>query len=351
MKLDAIREKLKTMSSSDPYSVARNGASHSGAQGGTHNSAYDGDDGLLPWDAAPSSVAQSASALPDAPTLQQLHNTLDMLQQRSIALGSRPFTEPELPTAPPPPPQTPPTNLAAAADATASAYDRLIELSWQRLASQAQRVNQLAAAQAAALVEFKTIAERLERDVRRREMALNPAVVPAPLTVWEYGPQVEVPHLAQNDQGRYQLEPQPVDLFQAERDAAQTAQNLRGSGRFHARRSQADLGPDMIFQEPWGWLHGSLTWLGKGLSRVLGSHRPLGLTDGFIWLSCAALGRLALGALASFYPGLWPVMIALLVGVGAIALFQALFAAEADLGLGYRLLIVLAGLLIAGRFF
>lgn len=329
MKLDAIREKLKTMSSSDSFSAAYDGA-------------YDRDSGRLPWDAAPSS-------LPDAPTLQQLHNTLDMLQQRSIALGSQPFAGPEPPPAPAPsPPQPPPTNLAAATDATASAYDRLIELSWQRLASQAQRVNQLAAAQAAALVEFKTIAERLEREVRRREMALNPAVVPTPLTVWVYGPKVEVPHLAQNDQGRYQLEPQPVDLFQAERDAAQTAQQLRG-GRSRPRRAQADLGPDMIFQEPWSWLHGSLTWLGARLSWTLGSHRPLGFVDSFIWLSCAALGRLALGALASFYPGLWPVVIVLLVGVGAIAFFQALFAPTPDLGLGYRLLIVLAGLILGGR--
>lgn len=349
MKLDAIREKLNTMSSSDPSAAARNGADYSAypsAYPGAYPGAHAHNDELLPWDAAPSAAPQSPQPLPDALPLQQLHHTLAVLQQRSIALGSRPVTSPEAPGAAAVTPQ--PANLAAATDATAKAYDRLIELSWQRLASQAQRVNQLAAAQAAALVEFKAIADRLERDVRRREMALNPGVVPDPLSVWVYGPKVEVPHLAQNDQGRYQLDPQAVDLFQSERDAAQTAQQLRGR-RFGPRQFQADLGPTLLFQEPWHWLRRSLTWLGAQLSRVVGSHRPLSLMDSLIWLSCAALGRLALGTLASLYPGLWPFVLVLLVSVGAIALFQALLAPTADLGLGYRLLLVLAGFIIGSR--
>ncbi len=368
MKLDAIREKLEIIPPPQAFPAPPR-------------------TGQLPWDSPPATTPVAASTAAqstqgytpaDYATLEKLHNTLTVLRQRSVALGVPPILEtssPEVPFSPSGEAISKVAPSEAARSRTASsetakmvsAYDRLIELSWQRLSTQAERINQLAAAQATALTEFKTIADRLERDVRRRALALDPAAVPEPIGIWRYQASVPVPRISQDDQGCYQLVPQAVDLLQAEREAAATAQQLRAeatkvpghSQNFFPNPPPAD---DPMAHAPTApaanpaphsprferWLNHHLTALGAGLSWRLGRRR-LSLVDGLIWFSTAALGRVGLGLLAPHLPGLELGTMVMLAVFGAIALYQALFAPRPDLGLGYRLLILLAGLIVGGR--
>lgn len=96
---------------------------------------------------------------------------------------------------------------------------------WERLAVQAQRINQMAAQLEAMILEFKTIASKLQEQGKPYE------------SICQYSP-VRVPWVIQKPDEPFILTMRKVDIFQAEREAAQLAQQLRQQSKSKEWRSQ-----------------------------------------------------------------------------------------------------------------
>ncbi len=69
-----------------------------------------------------------------------------------------------------------------------------------------------------------------------------------------------------------------------------------------------------------------------------------------LWFGSGVIGRMALNLVLTAIPGLWSLAVALLTGVTAYALYRATLAPRRDFGLAYRMFLVIAGLVIGGRF-
>lgn len=98
---------------------------------------------------------------------------------------------------------------------------QLIKMARQRLAAQAQRINELSAQLEAAMLELKAIAN----DLKREQRSIHPAQEPIK-SVCEYSAAV-VPCVKRKKGGAFVLTTRPVDLFRAEREATHVAQALR----------------------------------------------------------------------------------------------------------------------------
>jgi len=118
----------------------------------------------------------------------------------------------------------------------------------ERLESQAQRINQLSAELEAAVLELKAIASEVNRDWRALQAIQEPGkgaiafAKPGATAVKRearesFIPDVceyvaaNVPNVKQKQSGSFVLTSRPVDLFQAEREAALLAQTLRQRAR------------------------------------------------------------------------------------------------------------------------
>lgn len=91
----------------------------------------------------------------------------------------------------------------------------------QRLAAQAQRINQLSAELEVAMLELKAIANELKREQRNTQAPQEPIK-----SVCEYSAAL-VPCVRHKKSGAFVLTTRPVDLFRGEREATQIAQALR----------------------------------------------------------------------------------------------------------------------------
>lgn len=94
---------------------------------------------------------------------------------------------------------------------------------WRRLESQAKRINQLSGELAAAMLEFKAIASEINQDWRAIQAIQKSSNT---TDICKYC-NVAVPHVETKPDGSFLLLLKPVDLFQAEREAALLAQTLR----------------------------------------------------------------------------------------------------------------------------
>ena len=344
MELQAIRKKLESLKAEPPSEEG-----HS-----------------LPWSAPTQASSLSHSNRKSTekadPQVAQIAATVETLKQRS---------NPHLQQFPDPTETAAPTPTASL---STEALDRQIELTWQRLGSQAQKINELSQMQETAMLEFKEIVDQLEREMRKRHR-LDPSdnyADASTLMVCEYESAV-VPDVAQDRQGRLILSHRPIDLYQAEREAALTAQVLRDR---HLNRNLAfegsdrvpDLGFSCLIEEPIGFIQ---TLWNKGYAQVRQliapsprrtsrrspgrrpTHRPpapsFSWLDMMIWFSSATILRLGLNFLLAAYPGLQLLVLVMFLAVAAIALYRIAFTRHADLGLGYRLLSAIAGLLVGGR--
>jgi hypothetical protein len=95
------------------------------------------------------------------------------------------------------------------------------ENSWQQLATQAQRINKLAAQLEAAMLELKAIAAQINCE---RHIQHNTTKTLG--TACEFLAAI-VPEVKRNKAGGFILANRKVDLFRAEREATQVAQTLR----------------------------------------------------------------------------------------------------------------------------
>jgi hypothetical protein len=97
----------------------------------------------------------------------------------------------------------------------------------QRMAVQADRINQLSRQLEAAMAEMKTIASEVNQDWRSLQLITNPNQIPQNICNYQVR---EVPWVKRHSHGFY-LTSRPVDLFKAEREAASIAQTLRHRSR------------------------------------------------------------------------------------------------------------------------
>ena len=353
MELQAIREKLQSLKADLPLE----------------------EDNPLPW--PPASLSNHFSYTSQEPpeeddqNLAQIASTVETLKQRSnLHLQQYANTAAPSPTSPslpyPPPPST-------------EAQDRLLELNWKRLAAQAQRINQLSQTQESAILELKAIANRLEQDLRKRETLGEQSAYPGDRipAVCQYKSAI-VPEVTQDRQGRMILTHRSIDLYQAEREASLTANALRDRAVSRNMAVQdlenpPDLGLNCLIEEPIGFIQ--TFWNGcsaqvqqlsqrsphpdnhrpthrRPTNRRLTSHNrssDMSWLDAMIWFSSSAIIRLGLNFLLAAYPALWPPVLVMILALMAIALYQTAFAKSSNFGLGYRLLLAIAGLIVGGQ--
>ncbi|MDZ7956553.1 MAG: hypothetical protein RMY34_01370 [Aulosira sp. DedQUE10] len=96
---------------------------------------------------------------------------------------------------------------------------------WERLLSQAQSINQMAAQLEEMILEFKAIASKLQEKGKPHN------------SICEYLP-VAIPWVRQQSDESFIITTRKIDLFQAEKEAAQLAQQLRQQSRSKELRSQ-----------------------------------------------------------------------------------------------------------------
>jgi hypothetical protein len=296
-------------------------------------------------------------ARPEPPT--PAAETVEALQRRSLNRRHAAPVDPE------------PTDTPRTSDPIAIASHQWLQ-SWQRLHDQVQRINQLALAQETALLDLKATAEtalRWKLEARGEPSTWQTEPDMAELMLWDER-QVVVPHIEQDSQGRWVITARPVDLFRAQREAEEMAQVLRDRQPPQAPITSQSLGPSLpqiwrtwVGAQP--WLLDCLTWLGlQGASRSKAAIRrrsraavsasalsfpELSLLDIALWVTGAAIVRVGLDLLLLTFPILWPPMVLILVAFAAIAIYQTTLTSTSSLSLGYRLLLIMVGLLIGGR--
>jgi len=266
--------------------------------------------------------------------------------QWPIATSAVPATEP----------QTLPVTDRPTSPNTERAVLNQLDTTWKQLTAQADHINQLASAQENALLELRAIAQRLERDWR----ATGLESFPYPESNGDLSPlyqasSAEVPWVERNEDGSYILSRRSLDLLKSEREALRIAQELR------KRRPQAEAS----FLTPAGeavakWLKGLFTSrpsaANRGGRRVAASaiatapDATMPLPIAAVWLVGSTLARVAIDLVLVSNPTLWLPAVALIVAPAAIAAYRTTVAPETSIQWGYRLLLIMVGLLLGGRF-
>lgn len=257
------------------------------------------------------------------------------------------------------------------------ALEEQIANEMKRLEVQAQRINQLSAAQENAMRELKAIAEKVERTLQSAD-APEEFLVGA--EVCEYLATL-VPHMEQSQNGAFVLTTREVDLFRAEREAALNAKRLRRQGEISNRMATQ---PQWDAQEEYEyeieetddfWSHWSQTlrpWMvhlstsvGQLISTLTPSRRTrrtaqrqvaqppqepvVVIRDAVIWVLGATVARIGIDLLLAAVPALLPAVVMLIIAPAAIAIYKATVAPQTGFALGYRLLLTMIGLLLGGR--
>lgn len=248
----------------------------------------------------------------------------------------------------------------------------------------ADEINQLSAAQEAAMLELKAIAQKLERDwktldTQQQALAGETANLPA---LCEYL-ETEVPLVQRDEKGAFVVTKRPVDLFQAERDAKWMAQNLRqrGDGRSTSSASQgrryrsAGLAPTpssataIAVTTAQRALRGLLALVNQVLlpsdrqrtarsmqrqsTTATAGRPPLteapSMRTSAVLLIGAAIARIGADWLLAMNAGFWLPVALLIVAPAALAIYRTTVAPHTSITWGYRIFLIFLGLLIGGR--
>jgi hypothetical protein len=268
-----------------------------------------------------------------------------------------------------------------------------LEQALQQLEERVQKFNQLATAQESAMLELKAIAEKLEQDWKLLEMGDLPqtgwtAADLMPLPVIEYA-EAAVPVIQKNQEGVFVVTTRSIDLFKAEREAASMAEALRyrASGRKRPRQSAQSIGRRL-----WDWLcdakddvlafsdaaaqpqteppmppQASLRMqvpssapsqprrirkpprAGRSRSATPVSESDFSLPGAALLVIGSAVARVLLDILLASQPGLWLPVVLVLATPAAIAVYRTSVAPQSGFIWGYRLFLIMIGLLIGGR--
>lgn len=251
----------------------------------------------------------------------------------------------------------------------------------KRLEMRANYINELSTQLESALYEIKAIAGDVYRD--QAVLAQSPHAIAAgsrKLNHWDYAT-ATVPQVRQETDGGFVLTMRQIDLLKAEREAEMNAQFLRRRRRGQSSRQRRDqasnrknglshnnnpsntISKTIINQTRavrhnfGGRLFSRLTHLRmEGLDQawireVVGLPRGLiaRIGDAVAWIAVAAAVRIGLQVLMAAYPAFWLPTVLLLVIPVLIAAYQITFMTQSGIVWGYRLLLVLVGLLLGGR--
>jgi hypothetical protein len=251
-----------------------------------------------------------------------------------------------------------------------------INEAFQRLEAQAEQVNQLSVAQETAIMKLKVIADQVERDWKASDEELinrsgRNAIQLPPLC--EYL-ETAIPHVERDQNGGLILTSRSVDLFKAEREAEMNAEVLR----HRAKKRESSVG------RLWQWLadkpkpeleesqaHAYSQDYPQTYSQdypqaysqvgspafVPANPRPgrrvkrstLTMGQAVVLVVGAVVTRVVLDAILLSFPGLWFPAIAIMSLPGAIAVYRSTMTPDAGVIWGYRLVLILIGLLIGGR--
>lgn len=245
----------------------------------------------------------------------------------------------------------------------------------KRLEMQAQHINELSSAQEVAMLELKAMAEKAERGFKGSETenggkgdrlsssALCEYLEPA------------VPHIEKDEYGAFVLTTRSIDLFKAEREANRVADALRqrtpypanpsattrsrqkaGSRqRQHSGRSHNAVLGQLVRQVGaiFKWLTAPKVATGLRTSRsrqVEALEMPsFSIQNAAIWIIGSVVARVGLDLMLLAFPGMWLPVIGMIVTPAAIAVYRATVAPQTGIIWGYRLLLVMIGLLVGGR--
>lgn len=249
----------------------------------------------------------------------------------------------------------------------------------------ADEINQLSAAQEAAMLELKAIAQKLERDWKTLDTQQHPFAGEAadlpPLC--EYL-ETEVPLVQRDEKGAFVVTKRPVDLFQAERDAEWMAQSLRhrGDGRSTGSASQgqryrsgrltpAPSASAMAIAATTAQraLRGLLALVNRVLlpsdrqraARSMQRQSPPATTGRLpmteapsmqtsaVLLIGAAIARIGADWLLAMNADFWLPVALLIVAPAALAIYRTTVAPHTSITWGYRIFLIFLGLLIGGR--
>lgn len=224
---------------------------------------------------------------------------------------------------------------------------------FQRLDAQAEAVNQLSATQEAAILKLKAIAEQVGQDWQASEstsLTGSRKAVRLP-PICEYL-EPAVPHVEKDQQGNFIVTSRAVDLFKAEREAERNAEKLRHRA-IKARQNSS------LINRFWSWLvekPQSKIAASKMLQAKRHKRSPrrskrfvFSVLHASIFLVGAIVMRVLLDTLLVIFPGLWLPAIAIMVTPGAIVMYRSTLTLETSLVWGFRLVLVIIGLLIGGR--
>ncbi len=251
----------------------------------------------------------------------------------------------------------------------------LIRPALQELKAQAEHINQLSQTQETALRRLQSIAAQIDRERRKSQSNANPgsseANRPTPRLSLPLEQPISLPYV-ENPQGQVKLamrdlslqaaEPMTLQIhvpIEASDTADETAQMLRQRQERRGTQYQETQYQETQYQEfPSRRRSRRRLPLLKRLRRWLFANRshseineavPFTLHETLTLLLGAALTRLLLNLLLEAMPLLVvPVMI-LLVVPAAIAVHRTTTAPQSGITWGYRLCIILLGLLIGGR--
>jgi hypothetical protein len=213
-----------------------------------------------------------------------------------------------------------------------------VELHLQRLQGQANRINDLAHQQETAVHEFKRSMDSLGWSLQRHGLTQYWT-----LEQFCQVQSVAVAQVVQDPQGGLLLTQAPIDVYQQERDASQTAQWLRHQ---QGGPGQPDWGGG--WQALWAEPLAALDRIWQALTMTLEARSrltPLSLVG---WVLGGAIARQALDLLLAANPSLWPLLVGAMVGAVLLALYRLMTRPTIDLAVIVPLLLALLGLMVGG---
>lgn len=279
----------------------------------------------------------------------QLKGTVATLQQRSTAQDA-------------PIPLNNPPSLAS--EQIQEQLIHKLSLHRERLLRKAQEINALSAQQERAMSEMKDVVDRWHHELEAR-MASSPQIFQRAIEplfeefLCDYAP-ATIAWAEIDGKGNISLAQRPVNFGQSSKDANLLAQKLRQHHHSKHPQENSSLQEYQLFWEEPLLVLRSLVRRARNIFRTNFNHRSKGvmaprrssrltLIDCIIWLISGVFSRVGLNFLLSIYPGLWSVAVAIVTAITAYALYRATLAPKLDFGLAYRVLLMVAGLIIGGR--
>lgn len=233
---------------------------------------------------------------------------------------------------------------------------------------QAARVEQLSTELRAAMAQLKTMTQSrsVEASLQLNQECSSEALSIATDTATDTATDHQVVQNSQlseeaataNTAGAQSPE---ASLNQAKQNATSTAQLLRRlrhrqrpSDRLRPRRveptrktAQRTSSKPLSFAKRYRWWSQVRRWVRASMQLPVGM--PALVSDAAVWVAIAASLRVGLQTLIQTYPVLWLPVVALVAGAAMLTTYQAVFNSAVGSVWGYRLLLVVIGLLLGGR--